>query len=74
MAVQGTVSSIQRRLQWLTEDKRLFGVRTLRGLGTVFWEEFERVSFDEQRTSLAVRVEKDLTLPDRRIEGRLVDG
>jgi outer membrane protein assembly complex protein YaeT len=60
MAVQGGASEINKRIEWIGEDPRLFGRRDLQGLVDVSWLETEQVSFDERRLSVAVRIAQKL--------------
>jgi outer membrane protein insertion porin family len=60
MAVQGGASEVNRRIEWVGEDPRLFGRRDLQGLANISWQEAERVSFDERRFSAAGRIAQKL--------------
>jgi outer membrane protein assembly complex protein YaeT len=60
VSVQGKASGLERRLQLVGTEPRLFGLRvpTLLSLG---WEEREEEGFTEDRVTAALRVEKRLT-------------
>ena len=61
MAIQGGASEINKRVEWIGEDPRLFGRRDLQGLVDISWLETEQVSFDERRLSAAARIAQKLS-------------
>jgi len=59
VAVQGKASQIERRLQFVAREPRLFN-RELEALLTTFWERREQVGFTETRRASAFRIRKEM--------------
>ncbi len=59
VAIQGKASQIERRVQLVAREPRLFN-RDLEALLTTFWERREQVGFTERRQATAFRVRKEL--------------